>query len=62
MVTVSSVTFHDVNVFKWYSQHFNTHLVGYTEIKYQLNHLFFMNMKFDELLSGIGNVLQERRV
>ena len=42
---LSSVTFLDVIVFQNY---FNTILGEYTEIKYQLNNLFHMNIKFDE--------------
>ena len=56
---MSSVTFHNVFVF----QYFNTPLARYTEVIYQLQQsFFFMNIKFNELLSETGNVLQKRRV
>ena len=35
-------------------------MASYTEIRYQLNDLFYMNIKFDELLSEIGNVQQQK--
>ena len=39
---------------------FNRLLVRYREVKYQLKQsFFFTNIKFDELLSEIGNVLQK---
>ena len=42
---------------------FDALLAGYTEVKNQLKlSFFFMNIKFDELLSEIGNVLQKRKV
>ena len=46
-----SVEFRDVP-----QRHFNTLLARYTEVKYQFKHFFFMNIKFDEILSEIDNV------
>ena len=60
-----SVEFRDVPkviAFQCYSLYFNTLFARYTEVKYQLKHFFFMNIKFYGLLSEIGNVLQKRRV
>ena len=59
---LSSMTFHDVIVFQCYSLYFNALLSRYTWVKYKLNNLFYMSIKFDELLSVIDNVLQKRRV
>ena len=57
-----SVTFHTVIVFQCDSLYFNTLLARYTEVKYQIKQSFFKNIKFDELLSEIGNFLQKGRV
>ena len=57
----SSVTFYNVIVIQSYSLYFNT-LLGTQKSNTNLNNLLFMNMKFDELLSEISNVLQKRRV
>ena len=59
---LSSVTFHDVIVFQYYSLYFDAFLARYTEFNYQLSHSFYMNIKFNELLSKTNNVLQKRRV
>ena len=37
----------------------NTLQAKYTEVKYQLKQFFYMNIKFDELLSKIYNVLHK---
>ena len=57
MVTVS-VTFHNVIVFQCY---FYTLIHFWLLIQCQLiQSFFFQNIKFDELLSEIGNVLQKK--
>ena len=59
-----SVTFHNVImiVFQCYSLYFITLLASTQKSNTNLHNLFFKNIKFDELLSEIGNVLQKRRV
>ena len=44
--------------------YFDTFEVKYTEFKYNtnLNNLFYINIKFDELLSEIDNVLQKKNL
>ena len=44
--------------FQCYSLHFITFLARYTEVKYHLKQSFYMNIKFDQLLSEINHVLQ----
>ena len=53
---LSSVTFHKVIIFQCYFLYFNKLLASYTDVKYQIKQSFFMNMKFDELLSEIDTV------
>ena len=63
MVTgVVAVEFCDVpqrHSFLCYFLYINTLLVTYKEVKYQLKQCFPMNIKFDELLSEIDNLLQK---
>ena len=54
---LTSVAFHHVIVFPCYSLYFNTPWAKYTEVKYQHNQFFYMNINFEELLSEIENVL-----
>ena len=54
--SLRSVTFHNVTVFHCYSLYFKILLPKYTEVKYSLNNIFYIYIKFDELLSEIDNV------
>ena len=57
-ISVEFRDFHNVIVFPCYSLYFNTLWAKYTEVKYQHNQFFYMNINFEELLSEIENVLQ----
>ena len=52
-----SVTFHNVIVFQCYSLYLLYFWLGTQKSNTNFNILFFKNIKFDELLSEIGNVL-----